>query len=387
MAVPIVLLTLLIMPRILGISLFPVGFPVLGASPIATIYVTAKSQMVQNRYVLTASTQVKAVDLATHTIPDRIAQVALSDKSTVQTTGTVSLTGTQAHGTVLFINHSTLPITIPAQFILTTSTGVRIRTTQMVEVPPHTEEQDGKGSAPAQAVNPGTAGNIAAHALDGTCCSNGVSATNPNPFVGGTDGRKVQAVAQVDIDNAKNVLTAKLQPQVAQQLRKILSSDELMAGQPTYDATVSQGSPVGTQAEQVQVSVTLTGSVVVYSRNVVSRIAAQLLNQQAAKTLSSPYVLQGTPVIDTPTVVQRGNDGLVYLSVSVHGLWVYPLSRDQMRQWLQSIKGATSEAALAYIRIQTGVGAVQIELPDGTDRLPSSVDDINIVLVSAQAPP
>ncbi len=383
MAVPIVLLTLLIMPHILGISLFPVGFPVLGASPVATIYVTAKSQVLQDRYVLTASPQVHAADLATHTIPDRIAQVTLSESSTVQTTGTVSLTGTQAHGTVLFINRSILPITIPAQLILTTSTGVRIQITQMIEVPPHSDGQDGKGSAPAQAVNPGASGNIAAHTLDGLCCNNGVTATNPNPFMGGTDAKTVRAVAQADIDNAKKALTAKLQSQAAQQFRKQLSSDELMAGQPTYDVAVSPDSPVGTQAARLQVSVTLTGSVVVYSRNVVNHIVAQLLHQHATKTLGPPYSLQGTPVIATPNVVQQGNDGLIYLSVSVHGLWVYPLSQDQMHQWRQTIKGATVEAALAYIRIQTGVGAVQVELPNGTDHLPLSVDDINIVLVSA----
>jgi hypothetical protein len=122
----------------------------------------------------------------------------------------------------------------------------------------------------------------------------------------------------------------------------------------------------------------------VYSRAVVSHIAAQLLSQLATKTLGNPYLLQGTPSTDTPNVVQRGQNGLIYLSVSVHGLWVYPLSSEQMRQWCQPIKGATSEAALAYLRTQDGVGAVQIELPNGTDRLPSSVDDINIVLVSTQ---
>src|SRR5947209_9400994 len=90
MAVPIVLRTLLILPHILGINLFPVGFPVLGASPVATIYVTAKSQVLQDRYVLTASPQVQSADPATHTLPDRIAQVTLSESSTVQTTGTVS---------------------------------------------------------------------------------------------------------------------------------------------------------------------------------------------------------------------------------------------------------------------------------------------------------
>ncbi len=383
MAVPIVLLTLLIVPRVLGMSLFPVGFPMLGPSAVATIYVTAKSQMLQERYVLTASPQVQVADLATHTIPDRFAQVTLSDSSTIQTTDTVLLPGTQSHGTVLFTNSSILPMTIPAQFILTTSTGTRVQTTQMIEIPPHSDGQDGKGSAPAQAVNPGTSGNIAAHALDGTCCSNGISASNPNPFVGGTDAKKVHAVAQADINNAKNVLTAKLQPQVAQQLRKQLSSDELMAGQPTYNAAVSPGSPVGTPVDQVQVSVSVTGSVIVYNRNVVNHVAAQLLSQKATKTLGPPYLLQGTPTVDMPNVVPQGNDGLVYLSVSVRGLWVYPLLQEQLRQWRQSIKGVTSDVALAYLRVQAGVGAVQIELPNGTDHLPLSVDDINIVLVSA----
>src|SRR5205823_2876138 len=113
--------------------------------------------------------------------------------------------------------------------------------------------------------------------------------------------------------------------------------DDIMVGQPAYDVAVSSSSPVGTQANQVQVSVTLMGTAIVYSRAVMSHIAAQLLSQQATKTLGNPYLLQGTPSVDTPNV-QQGQNGLIYLSVSVHGLWVYPLSREQMRQWRQPIK-------------------------------------------------
>lgn len=331
---------------------------------------------------MTASPQVQTPDLATHTMPDHIVQITLSDSSTVQTTGMVSLAGTQAHGTVLLTNSSTQPITIPAQFILTTPSGVRVQTTQTVQIPPHHDGEDGKNSTSAQAVNPGTAGNIPAHALDGTCCNNGVSATNPAPFSGGTDAQMVHAVTQADIDSAKNTLAAKLQSQVARQLQKKLGGDEIIAGQPKYEVTASPSSPVGTQTDQVQVLVRLAGTVVGYSRNVVNHIAAQLLSQQATKTLGSPYQLQGTPSIDMPKVVQQGNNGLIYLSVSVHGLWVYPLSPEQMRQWRQSIKGAPSAAALAYLTTQAGVGAVQIHLPFGTDHLPLSLDDIKIVLVS-----
>jgi len=100
MIVPAVLLALLLVPRILGVNIFPTGFPLLGAPAVATISVTAQSRPLQQSYVLTTSTQVKAPDLATHTIPNRVISATANDSSTVSTTGSQSVGGVAAEGTI-----------------------------------------------------------------------------------------------------------------------------------------------------------------------------------------------------------------------------------------------------------------------------------------------
>jgi hypothetical protein len=377
MVVPMLLLALLLVPHALGFSLLPAGFPLLGAPPVASVSIVTKSKMLQDRYLLTASPRVKTPDLTTHTIPDRQIQSSATDNRTVQTTGTRSIPGVQAHGTVVFVNSTNIPILVPAQFSLATPAGVHIQTTTAATVPP----EDGKVFVPALAVDPGAAGNISAHSLDGTI-SNGLSVQNPAPFSGGVDAQMVHVVDQADIDGVQSSLTPQLEQQIIQHLRSQVKANEVMTGEPAYKTTISPSSPVGAQLDQLQVTITISGEVTVYDRNVVNHTAAQLLSKEAVQTLDNNYQLHGTLTIATPRVEAPAKNGLVYLSVSVHGLWVYTLTSQQTSRWLQLIKGATSAAALAYLNEQPGVAAVQIHLPFAADHLPSSIDDIKIILVT-----
>ncbi len=379
MAVPIVLLILLLMPRVLGISFFPSGFPVFGTPPVATVLVTAQSKTLQRNYVLTASPRTMTPDLTTHTIPDRLLQSTASDSRTVQTTGAKTIAGTQAHGVVLFLNSTNTQVAV-APIVLISSSGVRIQLTQTVQIPPRQKGQDGKFFATAVAVNSGVNGNIAAHMLDGTCCGNGVSAKNLDAFSGGVDPQTVHIVAQGDLDGVQSILTPELQQQIGQKIQHQLTPDEAMAGQPAYNTKVSSDSPVGTQVDQVQVQIGMSGSVPAYNRNVMSHTAAQLLSKEAAQTLGPGYQLQGTPSITPPGVAAQGKDGLVYLNVSVHGTWMYVFSSQQTNQWRQTIKGATSAAALAYLNSQQGVADVQIHLPFEAEHFPTSTDEIKVVV-------
>jgi hypothetical protein len=81
-------------------------------------------------------------------------------------------------------------------------------------------------------------------------------------------------------------------------------------------------------------------------------------------------------------VVQQSQNGIIYLSVSAHGLWIHKFSSQQIGQWQQSIKGATPVLAKTYLVTQPGVSNVEIQLPFGADHLPASVDQIRIVLVN-----
>ncbi len=381
--VPAVLIILLIMPHVLGFSFFPSGFPVFGTPPVATIFITAQSKSVQDKYVLTASPQVKTPDLNSHTIPAHGLKNTASDRRAVPTTGSRTVGGVQARGTIELTNNTKTLITVPAQTTLTTAAGIQFQTVQDIQIPPRTGEQPNKASVAAIALVSGVSGNIAPFTLNGPCCGDGITARNNAAFSGGIDPQVVHVVSQADLDSVRNALLPNLQHRLDQQLQKQLTSDEISVGKPRYSTTVSADNPVGTQADQVQVTITSTGSIATYNRSTVSHTAVQLLDKQAEQTLGKTYKPQGAPSIGTLSVVGSTPNGIIYLSVPVHGTWVYALSPQQMNTWPQYIKGATSAAALAYLSTQPGVAGVEIRLPFGADHLPTSMDDIRIVLVGS----
>jgi len=380
--IPLTLLVLLLMPRVSGFSFFPLGFPVFGSAPYATISVTVQSRTVQDTYLLTASPQISTPNLTTRIIPDRYVSSTAQASRTAASSGIKSIPGTQAGGSVLFDNSSHSPYSVPAGIVFTSTTGVEVKLTQSVVVPPRSEGQDGTISASAVAVFPGVTGNIAANALNTMCCDNHLTVSNPQSFSGGVNPRVVHVVTQADIDSVRNALVAQLRIQAWQQLQKQIAVNEVVPEQPTYVTRVVSDSTPGTQVDEVKVQVNVSASAFVYNQTTARLVAAQLLNKQATLQLDSNFLLKGVPTIANPVVVQQSQNGIIYLSVSAHGLWVHTFSSQQIGQWQQSIKGATPVLAKTYIVTQPGVADVEIQLPFGADHLPASVDQIRIVLVN-----
>jgi len=376
----VMLLTLVIVPRLMGISLFPVGVPLFGADPTATITVAPQAKNLNDTYILMASPQFSTPDVATREMPARSMPGTVTDSRSVQTTGSAYIPGARARGYVLFDNSSEMPITAPAGLTLTTSSDVTVETTRSVEVPARQYGQDGTVTTSAIAVNTGSAGNIPANALDNRCCD-GLNVSNPMRFSGGVDGHEVDAVRQSDIDGVSGPLRATLQQQLLKLLLKKLAPGEVMAQLPVYSTVVTPNYPVGIQASKVTVQVTVSTNVIVYNRTVARNMAVQLLSGRAAQTLGNSYVLQGSPAVGVPHVFQQGKHGLVYLSVAVREGWIYTFSTQQLDQWKQSIRGASLNAALAYLNAQPGVEAVHIHLPFGTDHFPAVVDQIKILVM------
>ena len=381
LCVPVLLLALLIVPRVLGMSLFPVGVPIIGADPTTTISVTPQSKPLQDTFLLTASPQAQNPDMTTRIIPDRQIPATATASRTTQTTGITSYAGVQATGSVLLVNSSRTPVNVPMGVIFLTTTGIEVETAQAVNVPARQRGQDGTVSAAAMAVYAGSNGNIPANALSTMCCDS-ISVSNPSPFSGGIDARQAHTVIQSDIDRVSSPLVSSLEQQVAKQITTKMHTGEVMATAPVYQAIVTSNNPVGTVADQVTVQVTVSTTISVYNRTVAGQLAIDLLNGEAAQTLGTNYQLAGTPKVDVPRVVEQGKNGVLYLSVQVHENWLYTFSPQQLEKWKQSIKGATSEAALAYLNEQTGIAAVQIHLPFGADHIPTIIDQIKIELMS-----
>src|SRR5258708_33042235 len=117
--------------------------------------------------------------------------------------------------------------------VFTTITGVQVKLTQSVEVPPRYGGQDVTVTAPAQAVFPGVTGNISANALLTTCCNDQVTVSNPEPFTGGLDPQDVHSVSQADLDRGRNALYAQIQQRAWQQRGKKIATYEREAIAPT----------------------------------------------------------------------------------------------------------------------------------------------------------
>src|SRR6266480_591306 len=376
------LLVLLLVPRVFNFSIFPSGFPLFGTAPYATIAVVVQSKMVQDTYLLTASPQISKPNLTTRIIPDRsVSSIAVASR-TVASSGIKPIRGEQASGFVLFDNSSRTAYSVPAGIVFRTNTGVEVKLTQSIVVPPRNEGHDGTISASAVAVFPGVTGNIAANALNTMCCNNQLTVSNPQPFSGGVDSHIVHVITQADIDSVKNVLFAQLQKQALVKLQKHFAANEVEAGQPTYITRVVSDSPPGIEVDGVNVRVSVSATGFVYNLTTARLVATQLLQKQAELQMDSNYLLKDVPRIGNPVVVQQGQMGIIYLSVSARGIWIHTFSSQQMRQWQQSIKGATPMLATTYLNTQPGVANVQIRLPFGTDHLPASVDQIRIVFVN-----
>ncbi|GAC1567562.1 MAG: hypothetical protein NVS3B14_13970 [Ktedonobacteraceae bacterium] len=380
--VPVFLILVLVLPRALGINLFPVGFPLVGASPVATVSVTVKSQPVQDTYLLMASPQVTQPDLSTRAIPDRLLTVTVSSSRETATTGTQTIPGAQASGTLFFDNSSRQSYFLQNGTPFMENTGAQILLTQSVTIPPRKDGADGTIFAPAVAAVPGAAGNIAANALSTTCCNSQVVVSNPQAFGGGVDPRIVHIVSQADLDVVRNALSPGLEKRALQEIQSQLAANEVMAASPAFITQALPDQPVGTLSDTVNVRVNIMATVTAYIAQSARQVAEQLLDEKAVQELGSSYELKDPPIAANPVVTSQEKNGVIYLQVAAHGLWVYQITQHQTDLWRQSIKGATPQLAQAFLIQQPGVTGAQIQLPFGTNHLPSSVDQISIVLLN-----
>src|SRR5436305_4822360 len=157
---PVVLLALLIVPRLLGVGLFPVGVPLVGADPTTTISVLPQSKALQDTFLLTASPQAKNADVTTRIIPDHSVQATATDSRSTSATGTTTIAGVQARGTVLFVNSNDSVISVPLGVRFTSTSGVQVQISQSVDVPARQGGRNDTISTSAVALMSGTSGNI-----------------------------------------------------------------------------------------------------------------------------------------------------------------------------------------------------------------------------------
>jgi len=339
-------------------------------APVATLAATVTLVPASK----TLSTSLTVTALATGTPEQARKQVAahllevgsLTQSQTVPTTGTGHAPARMGEGTVTLYNAAPYSQTVTAGTLLTGADGVEIVTAAPAVIPGGNPPIEGEVTVPAHATAIGPQGNIAPLDLNGLCCMAGVSVKNTTAFHDGQDAYDYPMVTQADIDQAAGPLIATLTPATQASLQAEIHQSERLAEPVQCQPAVTPDHPVGSNASQVTVSVSVTCHAQVYDHEAVVRVVTNALMHEATTTLGTDYALRGT--IST-TIIQAGipphaKPGTLTLLVTGQGTWVYQVRTAEQAHLSRLIVGLSRQAAVQVLQQQEQhhLAAVHIQI-------------------------
>jgi len=320
----------------------------------ATVTITPEAKAISTTLTVTAL-PTGALDPAHKQVTARLLSASSpTQNQAVPTTGTGHAPARAGEGTLTFYNAAPYAQTITAGTVLTGANGVEVVTEAPAAIPAGNPPTFGIITVPAHANEIGPQGNIAPLDLNGLCCAAGVSVKNTAAFHGGQYAYDYPMVTQEDIDQVAGPLLAALTPETRSSLQGEIHPNERLAGSVQCRPAVIPDHPVGSNASQVRVSVSVTCHGQVYDHQAVERLVTNALMQQAATTLGTGYSLHGTisANLTQAGVPPHAKPGALTLLVSGQGIWVYQVSAVEQARLTRLIAGLSRQQAIQLLRQQ-----------------------------------
>jgi hypothetical protein len=327
----------------------------------STVTITPKSFELRNTFEISAVAG--APDPHKQEVALRfLTATSVKESRTAPATGT-SIPGTRATGSLTFLDTTTSNISF-GSVVLRGASGVPITFNGPITV----YSNPGSITVAGYAVNVGSAGNIAALDIAGSCCAAGITVKN-GAFSGGKDPVQGMVVQQSDIDGATRALTAALTSQTQAALQKQVRSNEqvlaltLQCRKSTYLTNHAVGDP----ASSVTVTVAMTCQEEVFDQWAAFTMAKNVLKAEVAKDTLVHYALMGNVTAEITYVTENAISGTVVISVRSEGEWVYQFDHLVLQDFAKHIASMSKQSALRYLLGQPGVKAVTIAddvLPD-----------------------
>jgi len=226
-------------------------------------------------------------------------------------------------------------------------------------------------SVPSHASPAGSAGNIAAHDMDGNFqiidhYSGAVIGTafisNPDPFSGGTDAYDYTYVQQSDIDTIANTLTAQLTPGTKAQVKGQTKKNELLDQDPTCTSNVSSDHNANDTASNVTVKVSVRCQALAYTNQDLQASALQAYKTDGNTQLGNGYSIVGATQVGKPSQVAAGDDTF---TVAVDGIWTFQYTTQSLQELKKSIAGKTASDALQILEQRKDIQHVTLTTEGG----------------------
>ena len=325
-------------------------------APVATLAATVT--LVPETKTLSTTLTVTALPIGTpeqahKQVAARLLEAGSPTQSqTVPTTGTGHAPARVGEGILTFYNAAPYSQTVVAGTLLIGADGVQIVTAAPAVMPAGNPPTFGMATVHAHAAVVGPQGNIAPLDLNGLCCMAGISVKNTAAFHGGQYAYDYPMVTQADIDHATGPRVATLTPATQESLQGKIYPNERLAGQVQCQPAVTPDHPVGSNASQVTVSVSVTCHAQVYDHEAVVRLVTTALTQQATTTLSTGYALRGpiSTTIAPAGAPPHARPGTLTLLVTGQGAWVYQVSAAEQAWLSRLIAGLSRQVALRVLQ-------------------------------------
>jgi hypothetical protein len=233
------------------------------------------------------------------------------------------------------------------------------------------------------AVNVGSAGNIGALDISGSCCAAGIIVKNTGAFSGGQDPQPHSVVQQDDINGAVDALTASLTPGTHSALQQqVKPNEQVVPGTlKCAKSTFTANHAAGDHAPNVTVMVAITCTEEVYDQQAAQAMAANLLKEQASKDPGPAYALTGNIVTAVTIATVIDTKGTVSLLVSAQGVWVYQFSDAVKQDFKNHIANKSEQDVRNILLSHSGVSSVKIVISSGTTLPDASHIAIEIVAI------
>ena len=357
------------------------------ATLAATVTLVPETRTLSTRLTVTALST-GTPDPARQQVAARLLEVGSPrQRQSVPTTGTGHAPARMGEGTVTFYNAAPYTQAMAAGTLLTGADGVEIVTDAPAVIPAGNPPIEGEATVPAHAAVIGPQGNIAPLDLNGLCCMAGVSVKNTTAFHDGQDAYDYPMVTQTDIDRAAGPLLATLTATTQENLHAEVSPNERLAGQVQCQPAVTPDHPVGSDASQVTVSVSVACHTEVYDHEAVVRLVTGALMQDASKTLGTDYALRGAinTVINPAGTPPHARPRTLTLLVTGQGVWVYQVSKAEQARLSRLIAGLSRQQAIRVLQQQESghFATVHIQISGlwtNRNRLPADPAHIHLLV-------
>ncbi|RIK41749.1 MAG: hypothetical protein DCC55_10940 [Chloroflexi bacterium] len=297
--------------------------------PAATITVAPGQAPVNALVQLTANPNIDIPDPEINLLPGRWIETSLEVTGTIPTSGVAQKPTELARGNVVFINTGSAGANIPAGTVVSTGTGtpVRFRTVAPAELP---GGQGARVTAPVEAVEPGTVGNVRANTINVVegALRFSVTVVNPEATFGG-GSQLAPVVTQQDRDNLLAQLREITEAQALETLQRNLEPGEWLPPETVRMFIIAQAFSAFNDEETPELGLTLRtllqGVAVDEESTRTAMLAAlQQTIPSRGKLVAESFRMERIP---GATVIDRS----VQFTVAVSGEYVVPIDPAEVR--------------------------------------------------------